>query len=90
MDEDRAEARKLASEAWEAWTRGDMTSAQHLVSAAWAGAEGGPRSERQVVQVVRHAVGGELARACGLACEHLSEFPDDELARAIRLALSCP
>ena len=35
------------------------------------------RGERHHLEIVKHALAGDLARASALAREHLSEFPDD-------------
>ena len=35
------------------------------------------RGERHHLEIVKHAVRGDLARASALAREHLSDYPDD-------------
>jgi hypothetical protein len=65
-----------------------LTSARRIVAAASAAAQLRPRQERQAVEIVALAIGGDLDRAGGLAAEHVAEFPNDDLARAVHAALS--
>jgi hypothetical protein len=74
----------LAATAWQAWTLGETTRARILASAASDAAQQRPRRERQQVQIVRLAIGGDWERASGLAAEHLAEFAGDDLIHRIR------
>jgi hypothetical protein len=86
-DDDRLTAHDLAVLAWEAYVRHHVGDAARLASRASAAAVSGPRRDRQEVEVVCLAIAGESERASGLASDHLSEFPDDDLVGRIREAL---
>ncbi|HEY7136406.1 MAG TPA: hypothetical protein VIB48_15205 [Acidimicrobiia bacterium] len=77
-------ALNLASGAWDAWMRGERADAERLAAAATSALPSTTRRERQLVEVVRLAIGGHTALAHDLASEHLSEFPHDALAREVR------
>jgi hypothetical protein len=83
MVDDTLSAQALAVKAWDAWLGGHDDTATGLAHAAWAAVEHHPRRERQQVQVVRLAVCGDPDRGRALAAEHLAEFPEDELVRAV-------
>jgi hypothetical protein len=83
-DRDSTPAVTLAARAWQAWTQGQVASAQAFAQAAEVAVRQRPRKERQQVQVVALAVIGDLDRASGLASEHLAEFPGDELIQQMR------
>ena len=85
MNENPHPAHVSAADAWDAWTRGDATTAARLISAVWETAQHRARSERQQIQVVRLAVSGAWERAGGLAAEHLSEFPGDQLVQTVQI-----
>jgi hypothetical protein len=76
-------APQLAALAWAAHRRGQTAEAACLASRASSAAAGLSRERRQQVEVVCLAVAGDSQRACDLAAEHLAEFPDDELVRAV-------
>lgn len=86
-EDDPRSPSELALLAWGAYARNLRAEAARLASRASVAAESRSRRERQAVQVVCIAVGGDLVRADGLAAEHLAEFPDDELVRRIRDAI---
>ena len=44
-----------------------------------AGSSSATRRERQHMEIIAIAVGGDLERARALGCDHLREFPDDVL-----------
>jgi hypothetical protein len=83
-DRDSTQAVTLAARAWQAWTQGQVASAQTFAQAAKVAVRQRPRKERQQVQAVALAVIGDLDRASGLASEHLAEFPGDELIQQVR------
>jgi hypothetical protein len=83
-DDDRLSGHDLAVLAWEACTRHQMADAARLASRASTAVASGPRRDRQEVEVVCLAVAGESVRAYGLASDHLSEFPHDELIGRVK------
>jgi hypothetical protein len=76
----------LARHAWNACLRGNLVRAAQLAEHAARVAADAPRRERQMVEIVRLAIAGEVCRACDLAAEHLSEFPCDDIVRSVRTA----
>ena len=84
-DRDSTAAVMLAAQAWQAWTQGQVASAQAFAQAAKVAVRHRPRKERQQVQIVVLAVIGDLDRASGLAAEHLAEFPGDELIQRVQV-----
>lgn len=87
-EDDALPAAKLAGMAWQAWAGGDAAAAQPLARAAILAARGQPRRERQLVQIVQLAVGGDTARASVLVAEHLAEFPSDQLVGHVQAWMS--
>ncbi len=82
--EDSLSSHDLAVLAWEAYTRNQTADAAKLASRASRAAVRRPRRDRQEVEVVCLAIAGESARAHGLASDHLSEFPHDDLIRRVK------
>jgi hypothetical protein len=80
----------LASLAWDAFIRGQITEAARLASRASSAAASLTRQSRQQVEVVCVAIAGDAARARDLAAEHLVEFPDDVLVRKVQRACETP
>ncbi|MFZ0187098.1 MAG: hypothetical protein WAL72_09160 [Streptosporangiaceae bacterium] len=74
----------LAARAWQAFTAGDPSKARHLAATATTAARTGTRHDRQRTQIVELAVTGEADRAAGLAAEHLTDYPGDQLIKAVR------
>jgi hypothetical protein len=56
---------------------GDNVAADGHISRAQEQARTTARRERQVVEIAALVVAGDLARAAGLALEHLRAFPGD-------------
>jgi hypothetical protein len=83
-DNDQLSAHELAVLAWEAHTRHQTLDAATLASRASGAAASGRRHDRQEVEVVCLAIAGEAARAYGLASDHLSEYPQDDLIRRVK------
>jgi hypothetical protein len=86
MTED--DALTAARLAWQAWTGGDLATAQGLAREANLAARRRPRRERQQVQIVQLAVAGDMSRASGLIAEHLAEFPGDRLISRVSAGIS--
>jgi hypothetical protein len=81
---DRPFGHELAVLAWEAYTRHQIADAAKLASRASSAAASGPRRYRQAAEVVCLAIAGDSARAYGLASDHLSEYPHDDLIRRVK------
>jgi hypothetical protein len=86
-EDDLLSPSELAVLAWGAYSRNLRADAARLASRASVAVQSRSRRERQAVEVVCIAVGGDPVRAYGLAAEHLAEFPDDELIRRIKDAI---